>query len=96
MDAGNGRDDVGQDERADRDERDGERGDGWFGYDVQCGGESFPERAADDDAERHAEDHADADGDAGLPGNRRGELSAREAERLEQCELRSPLRLDSG
>ena len=33
--------------------------------------------------------HADADGDAGLPGDGRGELSAGEAERLEQRELAS-------
>ena len=85
--AGESGDDVGEHERAERDDRDREQRDTRLGYDVQLVREEVPQRPAGNDAERHADDDADADRDRRLPRDRRGELAAGEAERLEQREI---------
>ena len=87
LDAGNGGDEVGEDEGADGDDGDGESRDGRVGNDVERVREQVPERTAEDDAEGHADDDAERDGDAGLPCDGRGELPTGKAEGLEEREL---------
>ena len=77
-------------ERADRDERDRERGNRRIGHDVERRRETIPEHTPDHDAERNSNHDAESDGDAGLPGDCRCELPSRETERLEQREIAPP------
>ena len=69
--ARDGRHHIGQDDGPYADQDDGPRGDGRVRNGIDLAHEEIPEEPAERDAQRYADDAADADGDAGLPGDGR-------------------------
>ena len=74
-------------ERPDRQQDDGERGDGWPRHDIDLTGEQVPQQAARHDPEWEAHQGAQPHRGEGLAGDGAGELAPGEAQGLQQCEV---------